>query len=267
MEYNLQQFLFITDLDHTLVGDDQSMEKLNQRLNIHRQEHNTKIVYSTGRSLFLYQQLEKEQEDKDKKLLKPDILICAVGTEIYNYDAQYKLTLNEKWSEHLSQAWDRELVKQIADNFIKLIPQPESEQRPFKVSYFLEEKNAPQVLLELENSLSNAGLDIQVIYSYSDHKIYNNLDILPSQANKGLAMTFVREHLEIDAAKTVACGDSGNDIALFANREEKGIIVANAKQELLDWHNKNPNKNRYLAKTKFAAAIEEGLQYFGFLVE
>ena len=53
----------------------------------------------------------------------------------------------------------------------------------------------------------------------------------------------------------------------FANREEKGIIVANAKQELLDWHNKNPNKNRYLAKTKFAAAIEEGLQYFGFLVE
>ncbi len=266
MEYNLQQFLFLTDLDHTLVGDNQAMEKLNQRLNWHRQEYNTKIVYSTGRSLFLYQQLEKEQEDKDKALLKPDILICAVGTEIYNYDDQYQLTLNEKWSEHLSQAWDRELVKQIADNFHKLIPQPESEQRPFKVSYFLEAHNI-EILSKLENSLGNSGLDIQVIYSYSDHKNYHNLDILPSRANKGMAMNFVREHLEIDTARTVACGDSGNDIALFANRKEKGIIVANAKQELLDWHNENPNQNRYLAQNKFAAGIEEGLKYFGFLVE
>ena len=80
-------------------------------------------------------------------------------------------------------------------------------------------------------------------------------------------MTFVREYLEIEPAKTVACGDSGNDIALFANRKEKGIIVANAKQELLDLHNENPNENRYLAKAEFAAGIEEGLMHFGFFGE
>jgi sucrose-6F-phosphate phosphohydrolase len=261
-----KKFLLITDLDHTLVGEDQSMQKLLHILKLHRNRHGTKIVYSTGRSLHLYQELEQYQKKKQAELIKPDILICAVGTEIYSYDHQDQLIIDNNWSKILSDDWDRELVKKIADSFNLLIPQPESEQRPFKVSYFLE-KNTTQVISELENCLLNSGLDIQVIYSYSDNKHYNNIDILPRKANKGMAMTFVREKLEIDVAQTVACGDSGNDIALFANREEKGIIVANAKQELLDWHKANPNKNRYLAKAEFAAGIEEGLQHFGFLEE
>lgn len=258
--------MFITDLDHTLVGEDQAMQKLLHILKRHRNKHGTKIVYSTGRSLHLYQELEQNQKKKQAELIKPDVLICAVGTEIYSYDHQNQLILDNNWSSYLSNAWDRNLVKQIADNFNQLIRQPESEQRPFKVSYFLE-RNATQVVSELENYLLSSGLDIQVIYSYSDNIHDINVDILPRKANKGMAMTFVREKLEIDVAQTVACGDSGNDIALFANREEKGIIVANAKQELLDWHKANPNENRYLAKSEFAAGIEEGLQHFGFLAE
>jgi sucrose-6-phosphatase len=111
--------------------------------------------------------------------------------------------------------------------------------------------------------LLDQHLDIQIIYSGG-----KDLDILPRKANKGMAMTFVRENLEInniDVAQTVACGDSGNDIALFAGRKEKGIIVGNATKELLEWHKANPNQNRYLAKAKYAAGIEEGLEYFGFL--
>jgi sucrose-6F-phosphate phosphohydrolase len=261
----VKQFLLITDLDYTLVGDDQAMAKLNQKLYLHRNQHATKIVYSTGRSLYLYQELIKQQKVKRKELLKPDILVCAVGTEIYdNYqdDDQNNLTLNSKWSDNLSEAWDRDLVVKISEAFTELIPQPESEQRPFKVSYLLEEKIAVQLVPELERSLLEQNLDIQVIYSGG-----KDLDILPRKANKGMAMNFIRDILEIDVAQTVACGDSGNDIALFADKREKGIIVGNAKQELLEWHNANPNPNRYLAKAKFAAGIEEGLQYFGFLEE
>lgn len=259
----MKQFLFITDLDHTLVGDDQAMAQLNQRLEQHRHQNATKIVYSTGRSLFLYRELIKQQKAKQKELLNPDILVCAVGTEIYdNYqdDDQDKLTINTKWSNNLSEAWDRDLVVKISAAFTELKPQPESEQRPFKVSYLVEEKIAIQIVPELERSLLEQKLDIQVIYSGG-----KDLDILPRKANKGMAMTFIRENLEIDVTQTVACGDSGNDIALFEGRKEKGIIVGNAKGELLEWHEANPNQNRYLAKAKFAAGIEEGLQYFGFL--
>nr|WP_199339330.1 HAD-IIB family hydrolase [Nostoc sp. FACHB-892] len=269
---SVKQFLFITDLDYTLVGDDQAMAKLNERLKVHRQTHHTKIVYSTGRSLYLYQKLTDE-----KTLLEPDVLICAVGTEIYYGGSN---TPDSKWSDKLSEGWDKGLVVQISEVFPKLKLQPESEQRPFKVSYFLEEKTSGDFLSELESRLLEQGLDIQVIYSLGSSAHINSLsgvyeqgkdleipvlDILPRKANKGMAMTFVRENLEIDVAQTVACGDSGNDISLFADRKEKGIIVGNAKQELLEWHKTHPNENRYLAKANFATGIEEGLEYFGFL--
>ncbi|MBE9005572.1 sucrose-phosphate phosphatase [Fortiea sp. LEGE XX443] len=248
----MKQFLFITDLDYTLIGDDDAMAQLNQQLELHRQQYGTKIVYSTGRSPFLFQKLAKE-----KTLLDADILVCSVGTEIYINGSQDP---DSTWSDKLSQAWDRDLVKKISANFPDLKPQPASEQRDFKVSYLLKEEIAGKVVPELERALLEQELDIQVIYSGG-----KDLDILPRNANKGMAMTFVRQYLEIDVAKTVACGDSGNDIALFANREEKGIIVGNARQELLDWHKANPNPNRYLATAKFANGIGEGLQYFGFL--
>ncbi|MBD2490221.1 sucrose-phosphate phosphatase [Aulosira sp. FACHB-615] len=248
----MKQFLLITDLDYTLVGDDDAMAQLNQQLDFHRQQYGTKVVYSTGRSPFLYQELASE-----KKLLEPDILVCSVGTEIYINGSQDP---DSTWADKLSQAWDRNLVKTISATFTELQAQAESEQRDFKVSYFLDEKIAGQVVPELERALLEQGLDIQVIYSGGQ-----DVDILPRHANKGMAMTFVRQHLEIDVTKTVACGDSGNDIALFAHREEKGIIVGNARPELLDWHNANPNPNRYLATAKFANAITEGLQHFGFL--
>jgi sucrose-6F-phosphate phosphohydrolase len=248
----VNSFLFITDLDHTLVGDDAAMAKLNLQLEQHRHQHGTQIVYSTGRSLTSYRHLTAE-----KPLLPPDILICAVGTEIY-------LRANEPadalWAEKLSQGWDRALVVAIAAHFADLTPQPASEQRPFKVSFYLTEQAAVETVSQLQAHLDEQGLETQVIYSGS-----KDLDILPRQANKGMAMTFVRQRLEVEPLRTVACGDSGNDIALFADRLERGIIVGNARSELLEWHDENPNSNRYLAKAHCAAGILEGLQYFEFL--
>ncbi len=247
----MNPFLFVTDLDNTLVGDDAAMAELNRRLERHRNEYSTQIVYSTGRSLVLYRQLTTE-----KPLLEPDVLISGVGTEIYYGNSD---TPDPVWAEKLSQRWDRDEVVACAAHFADLTPQPETEQRPFKVSYFLTEKAAVEVLPQLEEVLGDRGLDIQLIYSGSQ-----DLDILPRQANKGMAMTFVRQNLGVDPTRTVACGDSGNDIALFASRPEYGIIVGNAMPELLQWHHANPNPNRYLARAHCAGGILEGLCHFGF---
>ncbi|BAZ90157.1 sucrose-phosphate phosphatase [Raphidiopsis curvata NIES-932] len=46
-----KKFLFVSDLDHTLVGNDLAMLKLLDDLQSHRSQHGTKIVYSKGRSL------------------------------------------------------------------------------------------------------------------------------------------------------------------------------------------------------------------------
>ena len=245
-------FLFVTDLDNTLVGDDKALAELNRKLSQHREEHGTKIVYATGRSPVLYQQLQTA-----KNLLHPDALIAAVGTEIYLNGND---TPDPAWSERLSQGWDRDLVVATTAHFADLTPQPDSEQRPFKVSFFLTQVAASVVLPQLKSLLQERSVDTKLIYSTGQ-----DLDILPRNSDKGLAMQFLRQKWGIDAEKTVACGDSGNDIALFSVGEERGIVVGNASLELLEWHNTNPDNYRYLAKANCAGGILEGLKHFGFL--
>lgn len=245
-------FLLITDLDNTLVGNDEALTLLNHHLTQHREKFGTQIVYSTGRSPALYQQLCTE-----KTLLTPDFLILSVGTEIYLRDLN---TPDPRWTEALSQNWTREQVVAIAAQFADLTPQPNTEQRPFKASYFLSAAAAAAVIPQLEAELKANGLDTQLIYSGS-----LDLDIIPRRANKGQAMSFLREQLGIAVEQTVACGDSGNDLSMFSDRSERGIIVGNAMPELLNWHLAHPNPHHYLAKAHCAGGILEGLQHFGFL--
>jgi sucrose-6-phosphatase len=228
------------------------MADLNAHLAWHRWEYGTRIVYATGRSRTSYQQLIAATP-----LLPPDVLITAVGTEIYhNQDS----VPDPVWAQSLTPQWDRELVVATASHFPALTPQPDSEQRPFKVSYTVTPHRAAESLPQLQSALRECALDIQLIYSGG-----KDLDILPRRADKGAAMTYVRDYLEMPSDRTIACGDSGNDIALFADRSEFGIIVGNALPELLRWHHAHPHAHRYLATAHCAAGMLEGLQYFGFL--
>lgn len=245
-------FLFVSDLDNTLVGDDQALAELNHKLSQHRQEYGTKIVYATGRSPVLYRKLQQE-----KQLLQPDALIASVGTEIYLNGSEDP---DSTWSEKLSHGWNRDLILATTAHFADLVLQPESEQRPFKVSFFLTQALAEQIIPQLQSLLQQQGLEIKLIYSTGQ-----DLDILPLHSDKGLAVQFLRSSWGVAQEQTVVCGDSGNDIALFAVGESRGIIVGNASYELLQWHNANPADYRYLAQSACAGGILEGLKHFGFL--
>ncbi|MEA5506493.1 sucrose-phosphate phosphatase [Halotia wernerae UHCC 0503] len=248
----MTSFLFVTDLDNTFVGNDKALIELSDRLYRHREEYGSKIVYATGRSPVLYRELQVE-----KNLMQPDALVLSVGTEIY---LDGNDTPDSGWSEILAPGWDRELVISITKYFPKLVLQPDSEQRPYKVSCFLHQEVAADVLPQLESELQKCELNIKLIYSSGI-----DLDIVPLTSDKGQAMQFLRQKWKFAAEQTVVCGDSGNDIALFAVGNERGIIVGNARKELLQWHNEYPAEHRYLAQDFCAGGILEGLKYFGFL--
>jgi sucrose-6F-phosphate phosphohydrolase len=245
-------FLFVTDLDNTFVGDDAALARLQQVLSEHRQTYGTKIVYSTGRSPTLYKQLKAE-----KQLLDPDALVTSVGTEIYT---DGKETPDQDWAAILSQGWDREAIGAASAHFGDLVPQPDTEQRPFKVSYFLTEEAAIEVLPGFESALQERNLSVKLIYSAG-----KDLDVLPDNGNKGLAMQFLAKRLGFSPDRTVACGDSGNDIALFSVGDERGIIVGNAKPELRQWYEENASDGLYLARAVCAGGILEGLEHFKFV--
>ncbi|MDY6781647.1 MAG: sucrose-phosphate phosphatase [Cyanobacteriota bacterium] len=249
----MTSFLFVTDLDNTLVGDRAALKTLNQRLSRHRYDWGSKIVYATGRSRFLYRELIAKQI-----LLHPDALVASVGTAIYpdpDGDA-----IDSEWSKLLGQGWNRDTIVATGAKEQQLTPQPSSEQGPFKVSYFLDPQAAEWVIPQLKSSLIEKGLDIQIVYSGG-----RDLDILPIKGNKGLAVQFLRKKWGFYRHNTVVCGDSGNDIALFSVEELRGIIVGNAMAELRQWYDENSSRGVYFARSHYAGGILEGLQHFGFL--
>ncbi len=251
----MSDFLFISDLDNTLVGDDRALEKLNQVLQHHRENYGTKIVYATGRSLFLYQELTQEVS-----LLPPDALIAAVGTELYLHPETEEM--DQGWADLLSQGWQRDKILELSDRFSQLVPQPDSEQGQFKVSFYLDIKEAQSIMNPLKQALADANLGTKIIYSGS-----RDLDILPLAADKGLAVQFLQNQWQINDAKTVVCGDSGNDIALFSTGNPKGILVGNAQPELRQWYQENKTDYRYFAHQNYAEGIREGLIYFKLIEE
>lgn len=248
----MSPFLFVTDLDNTLVGDDAALLELNQKLAAHRQQYHSKIVYATGRSLYLYRLLAEA-----KSLLPPDALITAVGTEMYfdQKESQY----DREWANILAQGWNRQEILAIASQFTDLQLQPNSEQNPFKISYYLVEAAAESTLAKLRAALKQKGFDIKLIYSAGQ-----DLDLLPKNGDKGLAVQFLRSRWKIAPEQTIVCGDSGNDISMFEG-QEKSLLVANAKPELLEWYAANQNEYNYLAKADCAGGIIEGLKHFGFI--
>lgn len=146
--------------------------------------HDSYLVFSTGRSLISYTELRKTVP-----LLTPDLLICSVGTEIYQH-AGDSLELDAEWISTLDVGWNREKVAAvISSDFDKLSPQPDVEQRPHKVSFHLNKEGIDdkQYIQSLEDRLKKEGLDVKVVYSAGI-----DVDVLPACASKGLALQFLQ---------------------------------------------------------------------------
>jgi sucrose-6-phosphatase len=239
------KFLLVTDLDNTLVGDDEATQVLNQFLQSKRSQ--ICLVYATGRSHASTSELIAQ-----KQLLAPDYLIAGVGSEIYQ-DGALDLDL----AEDLSHGWDKMAIASLAQQFSQLKSQSSKEQNPWKISYSLESaaENSSTVQA-LQQKLTESGLPAQIIFSSN-----RDLDILPQTSNKGNAITYLQKRLQIPSEATLVCGDSGNDISMF-EQDVRGVIVANALSELLEWHRECGTENHYLAGSACAWGIMEGMAYF-----
>ncbi|MDV3000316.1 MAG: Mannosylfructose-phosphate phosphatase [Chroococcopsis gigantea SAG 12.99] len=241
------KYLFVTDLDNTLVGDESGTLLLNHYLNNRREQFY--IVYATGRSYDSANQLMLQE-----KLLEPDYWVVSVGSEIYHQDR-----LDLDWATHLSDDWDRNVVEAIAQSFPFLTLQPYEEQNPWKVSFFVEPGVTQKHIQELKKELKPTRLKTQIIFSSG-----RDLDILPARGNKGNAIAYLQACLSVSPESTLVCGDSGNDISLF-QQPGKGVIVSNAQEELLDWYFQTRKDTLYLSQSPYAHGILEALKHYQFL--
>ena len=236
--------LMITDIDNTLVGDDQSMRELFWLLRERRQDLAWGVA--TGRSLELTLDAMTIHN-----FPMPDILICSVGTEIY-YGPD--LRHDRSWQQHISYQWKAEAIKEALSSFEFLVFQEAEGQRSHKISYYLEEKGGR--LKAIQEVLKQNRLRCQTVYSHGQF-----LDILPIRASKGKAIDYIRYKFDFSPREVMVAGDSGNDEDMISSAA-RGLVVGNHSEEL-DKLRRKPNI--YFSPETYAAGIIDGLKHYGFL--
>lgn len=238
--------LIITDIDYTLIGDDNAIIEFNETI----KEVSDKIGFgvATGRNIELAFKVIKE-----KNITMPDLFITSVGAEIY-YNNKGELIYSTGWDAHISHLWQREKILKTLSQFDFLKYQEEGNQRKFKVSYYLQ--NNPHHLNTIKEALQKNKIKCNVIYSHGQF-----LDILPYRASKGRAIRYLGYRWNIPFENILVAGDSGNDIEMLKG-DLLGVVVANYSPELEDLKG---SRRIYFSNKKFAAGILDGINYYNFV--
>jgi sucrose-6F-phosphate phosphohydrolase len=240
--------LFSTDLDGTLIGNPESMQRFKEAWESLPRELRPILVYNSGRSVKDTRTLAQA-----RKLPEPDYIIGGVGTEFF--DARRPGEVPE-FVAQFGEGWDLPTVERVVGSTPGIQRQPPEFLHPYKSSWFLDRADRTQIE-ELKHRLNEAGLRVIVVYSSLRH-----LDVLPRQANKGNALTWLCQRIEVPLEQVLVAGDTGNDSSMFLIPGVHGIVVENAQPELFEAVVKLPV---FVTSKIMADGVMEGLKKFGII--
>jgi len=241
--------LLLTDIDNTLLGDDDAMERLLALLK--DQRHRIGFGVASGRYKDMVVEVLEEHGIDDL-----DVIISSVGAEIY-YGRD--LVPDKGWASHLRNKWRPERIHDALDTLSFLsLQEDENTQREFKVSYDLDKDTSSEdALPQIYDALGRCGVPHTVIFS---HGVY--VDVLPLRASKGKAVRYLSNKWNIPLESIATAGDSGNDADMLRGRTS-GIAVGNYSEELEPL--RQETGRIYFAKAEYASGIIEGLRHYGLI--
>lgn len=240
--------LIISDIDYTLIGDDNALEEFKELLS----NMSSKIGFGVATGRVVQSAVEAI---KQNNIPLPDIFITSVGSEIY-YNYKDELIYSDGWHAHISHLWQRDKIVELLSKFNFLKYQEQANQRAFKISYYMNDN--PSNLRKVRELLLKNKIKCNLIFSHGQF-----LDILPYRASKGKAIRYLAYRWNIPFEKILVAGDSGNDIEMLKG-DMLGVVVANYSKELEELKG---GRRIYFSDKKFSAGIKDGIEYYNFLKE
>ena len=272
--------ILFCDVDETLVVNNEVPEFNRLAIEKLKKTKNIKFVIATGRSITLSEKILKELDLYDKE---NEYSICGSGSAIYEnkntkllYVRQLKEDLFFKLYE-LGKALDI-FILFIGLEYMYIFRPTETEikRREFeKCKYkILEENFDLKELLKGKDKIIRVGFGKENAFDYlvniqknieknEDFKDYVDcfissnqyLEINPKGVNKGEAVKWLCNHLNIKKENTMAIGDSFNDIDMIKN-VGFGCATAGANKEL-------KNIANYICEKEFTeGAVKEVIEKF-----
>src|SRR5207244_9987018 len=116
-----------------------------------------------------------------------------------------------------SKGWDLKRIEQILSSFPGVTRQPPQFLHPYKSSWYLHQA-PPEVIENLKRQLADAGSEVTVVYSSM-----RDLDVLPAKTNKGSALQWLCDKINVPLVNVLVAGDTGNDSSMFLLPGVKGI--------------------------------------------
>jgi hydroxymethylpyrimidine pyrophosphatase-like HAD family hydrolase len=228
------RWLLVTDVDDTLLGDDDALAGLLDALST-----DLVVVLNSARPVpSLHRSVAGIEGD-----WRPFGIIGALGTQIELGGKRVR-----RWHRRFA-GFDRRPVDELMDR-LGCEPHRDEFQTPFKASFDV----PPDLQPEAEERVRRARIPCRIISSGE-----TNFDVIPERAGKGAALRYVRQVLGVPTERTVASGDSMNDLDMLG--EARGIVVGNARPRLraaLDGR-----EDVYVAGRSHAGGILEGLRAAG----
>lgn len=237
------------DVDNTLLEFQTLKSNFADIWNSYKPDSEILLTYNTGRLI------EDILNVIQKGILpEPHYIIAGVGTIIYDFKNK---CIVKEFNDVLDEGWDLDAVEELINNTNHPITeQPSKFQHAYKRSYFFHDAS-PEHIRNLEQLFTEANMHVNVVYS--ENKF---LDILPKWANKGNSLQWLLNKLDIKPLQTLVAGDSGNDTAMFNMEGIKGIVVANAHEELYKY---TKHREVYHSENDYTKGLVEGLIYYGIL--
>jgi len=238
--------LFSTDLDGTLIGNSESMQRFKETWENLSRENRPLLVYNSGRSASdIFSLLQA------KALPEPDYIIGRVGIEFHDTRNPGEV---KDFVAQFGEGWDLPTVERIVGATPGIERQPPEFLHPYKSSWYLERVDRSEIE-ELRGRLEATGLQVTVVYSSLRH-----LDVLPRRADKGKTLEWLCRRISVPLKRVLVAGDTGNDSSMFLLPEVKGIVVENAQPELFESVVKLPV---FGATKVMADGVLEGMKHFG----